>query len=263
MADAHPSPAVNGGELACPLAIARHVMNLRVVEKAIAHYTNKERRKRNLRKVRHSGTLVKAARGHAEWCAGRNRMTHTGSGGTQPGQRARQAGYPSQGVSENMWQQHGRNNTTYKSRFRWRSDWEFGKAAVITWMNSPGHRSNLLDPRWTDIGVGLSRRNGHTMLVQMFGDRPAPPPKIKVPVGEEIQQTAGRAVQPLPQLVVPYSPQSAQGWQSLPRRPSQTAPLAYRVFGCAYRSTHCDRGDAGHEARRVAHGCHDHRLNGS
>ena len=130
-------------------------MNLRVVEKAIAHYTNKERLRRNLRKVRRSGTLVKAARGHAEWCAGRNRMTHTGTGGTQPWQRARHAGYPSQGVSENMWQQHGQNNTTYGSKFRWRSDWQFGKAAVITWMNSPGHRSNLLDPRWTDIGVGL------------------------------------------------------------------------------------------------------------
>ena len=31
-------------------------MNLRVVEKAIAHYTNKERLRRNLRKVRRSGT---------------------------------------------------------------------------------------------------------------------------------------------------------------------------------------------------------------
>ena len=166
-------------------------MNLRVVEKAIAHYTNKERRRRNLRKMRRSGTLVKAARGHAQWCAGRNRMTHTGTGGTQPWQRARQVGYPSQGVAENMWQQHGQNNTTYKSRFRWRSDWEFGKAAVITWMNSPGHRSNLLDPRWTDIGVGLSRRNGHTMLVQMFGDRPAPPPKMKMPSVKQSRKPQG------------------------------------------------------------------------
>ena len=166
-------------------------MNLRVVERAIVHYTNKERRRRNLRKVRRSSSLVKAARGHAGWCAGRNRMTHTGTGGTQPWQRARQAGYPSQGVSENIWQQHGRNNTTYKSRFRWRSDWQFGKAAVITWMNSPGHRSNLLDPRWTDIGVGLSRRNGHTMLVQMFGDRPASLPKVRTPSVKQSSKPQG------------------------------------------------------------------------
>ena len=166
-------------------------MDLRVVEKAILHYTNKERRKHSLRKVRGSSRLIKAARRHAEWCAGRNRMTHTGTGGTQPWQRARQVGYPSQGVSENMWQQHGQNNTTYKSRFRWRNDWQFGKAAVITWMNSPGHRSNLLDPRWTDIGVGLSRRNGNTMLVQMFGDRPAPLPKMKMPSVKQSSKPKG------------------------------------------------------------------------
>ena len=79
-----------------------------------------------------------------------------------------------------MWQQHGRNNTTYGSRFRWRGDWQFGKSAVLTWMNSPGHRANLLDLRWTEIGAGLSRRDGHTMLVQMFGDKPATPCKVKV-----------------------------------------------------------------------------------
>ena len=156
-------------------------MQLRVVEKAIVHYTNKERRKHKLGKVRGNNQLIQAARGHAEWCAGRNRMTHTGRGGSQPWDRARQAGYTSHGVSENIWQQHGGNNTTYGSRFRWRGDWQFGKAAVITWMNSPGHQANLLNPRWTEIGVGLSRRDGHTMLVQMFGDQPAGPPKIKMP----------------------------------------------------------------------------------
>ena len=156
-------------------------MKLRVVEKAIVHHTNKERQKHNLSKVRGNNQLVKAARSHADWCAGRNRMTHNGRGGSQPWERARQAGYPSQVVSENMWQQHGRNNTTYGSRFRWQGDWQFGKAAVITWMNSPGHRANLLNPRWTEIGVGLSRHNAHTMLVQMFGDEPAPLPKIKLP----------------------------------------------------------------------------------
>jgi len=149
-------------------------MNLRVVKKAIVHYTNKERRRHNLRSLRASKRLVKAARAHAHWCAGRNQMTHTGSKGSQPWDRARDFGYSSNGVSENMWQQHGRNNTAWKSKFRWRSDLQFGKAAVISWMNSPGHRANLLNPHYTDIGVGLSRRNRHTILVQMFGDLPVP-----------------------------------------------------------------------------------------
>ena len=157
-------------------------MKLQVVEKAIVHYTNQERRKHNLGKVRGNSQLIQAARNHAGWCASRNRMTHTGRNGSQPWERARLAGYPSQGVSENMWEQHGRNNTTYGSRFRWRGDWQFGKSAVITWMNSPGHRANLLDPRWTEIGIGLSRLDGHTMLVQMFGDKPTAPRKVEVKI---------------------------------------------------------------------------------
>ena len=156
-------------------------MKLRIVEKAIVHYTNKERRRHGLSKLHGNNRLIKAARSHADWCAERNRMTHTGRKGTQPLDRASEAGYSSRGVSENMWQQHGRNNTTYGSRFRWSSDWQFGKAAVTTWMNSPGHRSNLLNPRWTEIGVGLARQNGHTMLVQMLGDRSPPLPKVKLP----------------------------------------------------------------------------------
>ena len=117
-----------------------------------------------------NGQLIKAARGHAGWCARHNVMTHEGHDFSQPWDRATEAGYPSRTVSENMWQQHGRNTTTYGSKFRWRSDWEFGKAAVISWMNSPRHCTNLLNSKWTEIGVGVARRGSHTMLVQMFGD---------------------------------------------------------------------------------------------
>ncbi len=114
--------------------------------------------------------LIDAASSHAAWCARHNVMSHTGRNNSRPWHRATEAGYPSEMVSENIWQQHGRNKTTYGSRFLWRTDWEFGKAAVTTWMNSPGHCANLLNSKWTEIGVGVARRDTHTMLVQMFGE---------------------------------------------------------------------------------------------
>ena len=92
-------------------------MKLQVVEKAIVHYTNKERRKHNLGKVRGNSQLIQAARNHAGWCASRNRMTHTGRNGSQPWERAHLAGYPSQGVFENMWEQHG-DKSPQKTYFR-------------------------------------------------------------------------------------------------------------------------------------------------
>ena len=144
-------------------------MNTAIVERSILHHTNRERRKYGLRRLRGNRRLISAARKHALWCARHRRMQHEGPGNTMPWDRAKEMGYPGY-ASENMWQQYGRNNTTYGSRFRWRGDWQFGKAAVIAWLNSPGHRQNLLDPSWTEIGIGVSRHHGCTMLVQMFGD---------------------------------------------------------------------------------------------
>jgi uncharacterized protein YkwD len=43
---------------------------------------------------------------------------------------------------------------------------------VAAWMNSPGHRSNLLNPQFTEIGVGIAAGEfkGHKTLyvVQLF-----------------------------------------------------------------------------------------------
>jgi len=34
---------------------------------------------------------------------------------------------------------------------------QFAKAMVVSWMNSPGHRANLLDADFTNIGIGASK----------------------------------------------------------------------------------------------------------
>jgi len=37
------------------------------------------------------------------------------------------------------------------------------------WMNSPGHRNNILSPSFTEIGVGLAKGpNGRLYWTQMF-----------------------------------------------------------------------------------------------
>lgn len=37
-------------------------------------------------------------------------------------------------------------------------------------MNSSGHRANILKPRWTHMGIGVAKRNGTTYIVQRFAD---------------------------------------------------------------------------------------------
>ena len=103
--------------------------------------------------------------------ADRSRFSHTGTGGSSPSDRASKAGYRS-GSSENIWQVQSRygKGGTWKSRFQWDSDWKLGKAAVISWMNSPGHAKNMLTPGWRHIGVGaVKNKRGRIYLTQSFG----------------------------------------------------------------------------------------------
>lgn len=55
----------------------------------------------------------------------------------------------------------------------------------LDWMNSPGHRANILDSRFTELGIGI-RRGGSlgTYWVQEFGrpfTDPFPTPSIRTP----------------------------------------------------------------------------------
>ena len=145
-------------------------MNTTVIERSILHYTNRERQRRGLKRLKGRGSLIRAARAHSRWMGRHNTYSHTGGGGSRPWQRAMRAGYPSRNVSENIWQSRGRSGSAWHSKFHWNSSWRLGHAAVISWMNSPGHRANLLTPRWRDLGVGVAvNRTGRIYLTQNFG----------------------------------------------------------------------------------------------
>lgn len=147
-------------------------MDIKAVEKSILHYTNKERKKRGLSTLRGDPHLIRAARRHSRWMAKWKEFSHTGSKGSQPWDRAKKAGYMGL-ASENIWRTDTsrRNGIAYKSKFVWNNDRKLGKAAVISWMNSPGHRRNMLSEEWEDIGIRVATSNkGITYITQNFGD---------------------------------------------------------------------------------------------
>lgn len=45
-------------------------------------------------------------------------------------------------------------------------------ATVRAWMNSSGHRANLLEPSYDSIGVGMTRGPRGMVVVQLFGNAP-------------------------------------------------------------------------------------------
>ena len=95
--------------------------------------------------------LTCAAQGHARYMYRARVCGHAGSGGSTPVRRIEACGY-------RPWLHLGENVACGYSTW---------SAAMTTWMNSSGHRANILSPRFRNVGLG---RYGHH-YVQDFGAR--------------------------------------------------------------------------------------------
>jgi len=126
---------------------------------------NIERARRGLRALKPARRLMAAARYHAAYMARNDCYEHECSGGPKLFDRLHKAGYVTFRASENI---HALPRTPGR--------------VVKDWMNSPGHRANILDPRVREIGVGhyYLRKDGgrvryHHYWVADFGaGRPSP-----------------------------------------------------------------------------------------
>lgn len=105
--------------------------------------------------VRLQPNLERAALAHAHDVSKRGFMSHTGADGSTPSQRATRANYAWRAVGENI----AAGQTT-------------PRAAVQSWLESPGHCTNLMSPRFTEMGVAyvvdLESPDG-IYWVQVFG----------------------------------------------------------------------------------------------
>jgi len=105
--------------------------------------------------------LVRAAQGFADYLARHDKFDHDADGRT-PMQRVTAAGYAWCRVAENI---------AYEFSSRGFESDALAKALVRDWMESSGHRRNLLDARLKDTGVGIaqSERTRRWYAVQLFG----------------------------------------------------------------------------------------------
>ena len=100
------------------------------------------------------GTLRAAAVAHSADQAAHSSMSHTGSDGSTMVQRAERAGYTGwMSLGENVAYGYGTVD-----------------AVMTAWMNSPGHRANLLNGSFTHVGLGQAAAgNGTLYWTQDFG----------------------------------------------------------------------------------------------
>lgn len=122
------------------------------VEAAVIDLVNAERRRARCPEVHLDERLRRAARGHSADMAAHNEMSHEGSDGSSPWDRAQRAGYDA-ALSENV-----------------AVGYATAEAVMDGWMNSPGHRDNILNCEARATGVGVARSaNGTPYWTQMFG----------------------------------------------------------------------------------------------
>ena len=91
-------------------------------------------------KVRWNPKLGNAALNHARDMAQSDMLSHTGSDGSKVAARIQNAGYNWRVVAENI--AGGHQNS---------------ESVVSTWLDSPGHCANLMDPMVTEIGAACFR----------------------------------------------------------------------------------------------------------
>ncbi|MEV5595269.1 sigma-70 family RNA polymerase sigma factor [Streptomyces sp. NPDC052496] len=120
----------------------------------VTSLVNAERAKQGCAPVRANEQLATAARRHSQDMNARNYFDHTSPDGKDPGDRITAAGY--------RWSTYGENIARGQ-----RSADEVMKS----WMNSPGHRANILNCDFKEIGIGTHDTSGGPTWTQVFGAR--------------------------------------------------------------------------------------------
>ena len=131
-------------------------LDTKKVEIAVVRITNAERTGAGRTTLRYSDRVSEIARSHSENMAQTGVYAHD-INGLGPSDRARKAGYPC-GLGENIHKVlaglHGSDGMADK--------------LVEEWMDSPGHRQNILDPDAESIGVGVFLQDGWVYATQNF-----------------------------------------------------------------------------------------------
>ncbi|GGR90502.1 MULTISPECIES: sigma-70 family RNA polymerase sigma factor [Streptomyces] len=113
---------------------------------------NKERAAAGCGPVTEDPQLERAAQGHSDDMAARGFFDHTNPDGAGPGERVTAAGY--------RWSTYGENIARGQQTPR---------AVMDSWMHSPGHRANILNCSFKNIGVGVHKGSGGPWWTQNFG----------------------------------------------------------------------------------------------
>ncbi|MCK9580552.1 MAG: CAP domain-containing protein [Methanoregula sp.] len=140
------------------------------LEARIHELTNAQRQQNGLPTLSYDPFLADIARGHSWDMVSRNFFEHENPDGQTARERGDEAGYPCiriiglytySGLSENLYQGH-RASSYYTNAegevisYDWKTAEDIAQVTVNGWMESPGHRENILAQHLSYEGIGIA-----------------------------------------------------------------------------------------------------------
>ena len=135
------SPIVSGGE-----NLYTTEDNIRVLEQYVMEYMNVERANNGLPPLIWNDKLAEAGKMHSQDMAERNYLSHYSPEGEGVENRLDKVGYKFSVAGENIFE------ATYLED---RKPADLAKIIVTGWMESKGHRFNILNKAYQECGVGI------------------------------------------------------------------------------------------------------------
>jgi len=134
-------------------------LNTSIIEQEIFRIVNEERKSRNVNTLIYDKRLAGIALLHSKNMAEQNFFSHTDRESRSPQKRVKQY-YPEiiGGIGENIAQDFGG------------SEQEVAKNLMAAWMNSPGHRANILNKDYSYFGAGVYQNGTYYYATQNFID---------------------------------------------------------------------------------------------
>ena len=148
------------------------------IEYYVHEFTNQERVNHGLSQLVFDPEITQIARGHSSDMAKREYFAHETPEGLSPSDRADQNGYSCQkivgliiysGIAENIFQ--GYLFDSYYTingeitSYEWNTVEEIAEITVEGWMNSPGHRENILTKVFDREGIGVEITQDYKVYV--------------------------------------------------------------------------------------------------
>lgn len=127
------------------------------VEDEIFNATNAERQKQGLPALKRNSTANKYARSKSLEMLNLNYFDHKSPNNGYIQDIAKKDGWKYSRIGENIYTMTGGQASSVS-----------GASIINSWMNSEGHRKNILNSGYTEIGIGVTFRNGKLYATQIF-----------------------------------------------------------------------------------------------